>query len=140
LIEIGLKVKNYYYISETFYNKNDDDIAYLKGKLLLQHLLGIKTEGDKFISEEITNYSQITFYDDNLKSIQITKDINMILEKMLMNTEKDVKSMIKDKIKNDDNLLVIKEFTHNKANKFKEFNTQLEYSNIIKNFESYKNY
>jgi hypothetical protein len=139
LEEIGLQVKNYYYISETFYNKNEDDIAYLKGKLLLQHLLGIKTEGDKFISEEITNYSQITFYDDNLKSIQITKDINMILEKMLMNTEKDVKSMIKDKIKNDDNLLVIKEFTHNKANKFKEFNTQLQYSNIIKNFESYKN-
>ena len=138
LEEIGLQVKNYYYISETFYNKNEDDIAYLKGKLLLQHLLGIKTEGDKFISEEITNYSQITFYDDNLKSIQITKDINMILEKMLMNTEKDVKSMIKDKIKNSDNLLVIKEFTHNKANKFKEFNTQLQYSNIIKNFESYK--
>jgi hypothetical protein len=55
-----------------------------------------------------------------------------------MNTEKDVKSMIKDKIKNSDNLLVIKEFTHNKANKFKEFITQLQYSNIIKNFESYK--
>jgi hypothetical protein len=62
----------------------------------------------------------------------------MILEKMLINTEKDVKLLIKDKIKNDDNLLIIKEFTHNKANKFKEFNTQLHYSNIIKNFESYK--
>lgn len=134
----GLIVKNYYFISETFYNKNEDDIAYLKGKLLLQHLLGIKTKGDKFTSEEITNYSQITFYDDNLKSIQTTKDINMILEKMLIKTEKDVKLLIKDKIKSDDNLLVIKEFTHNKANKFKEFNIQLQYSNIIKNFESYK--
>lgn len=140
LAEIGLQVKNYYYISETFYNKNEDDISYLKSKLLLQHLLGIKTEGDKFTSEEITNYSQITFYDDNLKSIQTAKDINMILEKMLIKTEKDVKLLIKDKIKSDDNLLVIKEFTHNKANKFREYNTQLQYSNIIKNFESYKNY
>ena len=138
LEEIGLKVKKYYYISETFYNKDDDEISYLKSKLILQHLLGLKTDGDKLSNEEVESYNQITFYDDNLKSIQMCRDINNILENLLLKTEKEIKLLVKDKIKNYDNLLLIKEFTHNKANRFKEYNVQLEYSNIIKSFENFK--
>ena len=138
LEEIGLKIKKYYYVSETFYNKDEDEIAYLKSKLILQHLLGIKTDGDKFSNEEIEDYNQITFYDDDLKSIQMSRDINNVLENILMKTDKEVKLLIKDKIKNDDNFLLIKEFTHNKANKFKEYNVQLEFSNVIKSFENFK--
>ena len=66
------------------------------------------------------------------------RDINNILENLLLKTEKEIKLLVKDKIKNDDNLLLIKEFTHNKANRFKEYNVQLEYSNIIKSFENFK--
>ena len=138
LEEIGLKIKKYYYISETFYNKDDDEISYLKSKLILQHLLGLKTDGDKLSNEEVESYNQITFYDDNLKSIQMCRDINNILENLLLKTEKEIKLLVKDKIKNYDNLLLIKEFTHNKANRFKEYNVQLEYSNIIKRFENFK--
>jgi len=138
LEKIGLKIKKYYYISETFYNKDDDEISYLKSKLILQHLLGLKSDGNKLSNEKIEDYNQINFYDDNLKSIQMCKDINNILEKLLLNTDKEVKTLVKDKIKNNDNRLLIKEFTHNKANKYKEYNVQLEYSNLIKNFENYK--
>jgi hypothetical protein len=35
LKEIGLVVKDFYYISETFYNRHEDDIAYNKVKLIL---------------------------------------------------------------------------------------------------------
>ena len=139
LEEIGLKVKKYYYISETFYNKDEDRIAYLKSKLLIQHLLGLKTDGDIFTNEEIDNYNQITFYDDDLKSIQICRDINTVLEKLLLKTDSNIKIIVKDKIKNDDNFLLVKEYTHNKSFKFKEYNVQLEYSNIIKSFEGFKN-
>jgi len=139
LEEIGLKVKKYYYISETFYNKDEDRIAYLKSKLLIQHLLGLKTDGDIFTSEEIDNYNQITFYDDDLKSIQMSRYINIVLEKLLLKTDNNIKIIVKDKIKNDDNFLLIKEYTHNKSFRFKEYNAQLEYSNIIKSFEGFKN-
>ena len=139
LEEIGLKVKKYYYISETFYNKDEDRIAYLKSKLIIQHLLGLKTDGDIFINEEIDNYNQITFYDDDLKSIQMCRYINIVLEKLLLKTDNNIKIIVKDKIKNDDNFLLIKEYTHNKSFRFKEYNTQLEYSNIIKSFEGFKN-
>ena len=138
LEEIGLKIKKYYYVSETFYSKDEDEIAYLKSRLILQHLLGVKTDGDKFSNEEIEDYNQITFYDDDLKSIQMSRDINNVLENILMKTDKEVKLLIKDKIKNDDNFLSIKEFTHNKANRFKEYNVQLEFSNVIKSFENFK--
>ena len=139
LEEIGLKVKKYYYISETFYNKDDDEISYLKSKLILQHLLGLKTDGDKLSNEEVESYNQITFYDDNLKSIQMSRYINIVLEKLLLKTDNNIKIIVKDKIKNDDNFLLIKEYTHNKSFRFKEYNAQLEYSNIIKSFEGFKN-
>jgi len=139
LEEIGLKIKKYYYISETFYNKDEDRIAYLKSKLIIQHLLGLKTDGDIFTNEEIDNYNQITFYDDDLKSIQMCRDINSVLGKLLLKTDSNIKIIVKDKIKNDDNFLLVKEYTHNKSFKFKDYNVQLEYSNIIKSFEGFKN-
>jgi hypothetical protein len=139
LEEIGLKIKKYYYISETFYNKDEDRIAYLKSKLIIQHLLGLKTDGDILTNEEIDNYNQITFYDDDLKSIQMCRDINSVLGKLLIKTDSNIKVIVKDKIKNDDNFLLVKEYTHNKSYKFKEYNVQLEYSNIIKSFEGFKN-
>lgn len=138
LLEIGLSIKKYYFISETFYNKNIDEIAYLKSKIILQHLLGLKTNGDTFTKEEIEDYDQITFYDDNLNSIETIKNINLILSKILNNSEDSIKLVIKDKIKNDNNNIIIKEFTHNRANKFKEYNIQLEFSNLLKKFESFK--
>ena len=139
LEEIGLKVKKYYYISETFYNKDEDRIAYLKSKLIIQHLLGLRVDGDIFTNVEIENYNQITFYDDDLKSLQMCRDINSVLEKLLLKTDNNIKIIVKDKIKNDDNFLLVKEYTHNKSFKFKEYNVQLEYSNIIKSFEGFKN-
>jgi hypothetical protein len=140
LKELGLSIKKYYFISETFYNKNEDNISYLKSKLLLQHLLGLKTDGDILTSEKIDDYNQITYYDDNLKSISLAKDLNKLLESLLLKTSSDIKLTVKDKIKNDDNFLIIKEYTHNKANKFNEFQIQLEYSNIVKSFENFNRF
>jgi len=137
LKEKGLQIKNFYYISETFMNRNEDDIAHLKVKLILQHLIGLKTEVDKIVNEEITDYTQITFYDDSKSSIELAKRINHVLESLLMKTEKDVKLKVKDKIQNVDNVLVVKEYTHNKSKKFLETIVELEYSNVIKNFESF---
>jgi len=65
LKENGLIIKNYYFISETFFNRNEDDIAYKKVKLLIQHLIGFKTNVDKFIDEPIDKYDEVRFYDDD---------------------------------------------------------------------------
>ena len=135
---LGLKVKNYYFISSTFSNSNDDHRAIIKSKIILQHLLGNKIESEKFVQESITDYNQITFYDDDQLSIQTALNINSVLEKYLLLTEDSTKILIKDKIKKDDNFLIIKEYTHNKSKKFNEHNVQLELNNVIKSFENWK--
>lgn len=138
LEKIGLNVKNFYYISETFYNRNQDDISYTKSKILVQHLLGLKADGDKLTNIDIERYDTISLYEDNQNSIKTCLDINNTLENLLTKSEDSVKYLVKDRIKNGENSLLIKEYTHNKVNIFKEHNVSLFYSNIIKNFENFK--
>ena len=135
--KIGLKIKNFYYLSETFFNKDEDKMAFIKNKIILQHLVGLKVDGDKFIDENIDEYSEIFYYDDSSLSTKLSLDINEIFEKFTMNTEKSIKESIKLKVQNSDKILNIKEFTNNKANKFKESSVQLEFSNLIKSFENF---
>jgi hypothetical protein len=135
--KIGLTIKKFYYLSETFFNKDEDQMAFIKNKVILQHLIGLKVDGDKFIDENIDEYSEIFYYDDNLSSTKLSLDINGIFEKFTMNTEKSIKESIKLKVQNNDKILNIKEFTNNKANKFKESSVQLEFSNLIKSFENF---
>jgi len=138
LKEMGLIVKKYYFISETFYNKDLDDISYVKSKIILQHLLGLKTEVDKLTSDKIEEYNSITFYDDDLKSITMSKNINSILEKILIKTDNNVKLNVKDILKNNEKILIVKEYTHNRSNKFNEYQIGLEFSNVIKSYENFK--
>jgi YHS domain-containing protein len=135
--KIGLTIKKFYYLSETFFNKDEDQMAFIKNKVILQHLIGLKVDGDKFIDENIDEYSEIFYYDDNLSSTKLSLDINGIFEKFTMNTEKSIKESIKLKVQNNDKILNIKEFTNNKANKFRESSVQLEFSNLIKSFENF---
>jgi hypothetical protein len=138
LKEMGLMVKKYYFISETFYNRDLDDISYVKSKIILQHLLGLKTEVDKLTNDKIDEYNSITLYDDDLKSITMSKNINSILEKMLIKTDNNVKLSVKETLKNNEKILIIKEYTHNKSNRFNEYQIGLEFSNVIKSYENFK--
>ena len=78
LEKIGLIVKKYYFISETFYNRDLDDVAHKKVRLLLQHLIGMKTEGDKFIEEELEKYDEIEVYEDDENTISLAIDCNKL--------------------------------------------------------------
>lgn len=138
LEKIGLVIKNYYYISNNYSSQNADQKALTKSKITLQHLLGLKIESDKFTDQIITDYSQMTFYDDDLTTIQTLRNINSVLEKFLLSTDDTTKLIVKEKIKKDDNFLTIKEYTHNKSKKFNEYNVQLELNNVIKSFENWK--
>jgi len=136
LKENGLIIKNYYFISETFFNRNEDDIAYKKVKLLIQHLIGFKTNVDKFIDEPIDKYDEVRFYDDDLKSVNMSIDCNSLLQMLLSNTDQDVKLKIKDVLKGD-NILVVNMVTPNNINKFKTTRVNLEWSHLIKAFEKF---
>jgi len=137
LKEIGLVVKNYYYISETFYNRDEDDINNKKVRLLLQHIIGMKTEGDKFSHTEITKYDVISFYDDELRVIELAKNANNVLQFLIENSEDLVKDRVKEILKKSQCELVINQVTFNKVNLFVTTKVELQYQNVIKKFESF---
>lgn len=138
--EFNINIKNYYYISETFFNRDHDDISYKKVRLLLQHLIGYKTEINKFTEEHITKYDEIYYYDDEVHSINLAKDINSVFQSLLSNTDPSIKSSIKDSIKSKDNILVINQVTSNENNPFITTKIMVEYSNLIKAFENFRNF
>jgi hypothetical protein len=137
LKEIGLVVKSYYYISETFYNRDEDDINNKKVRLLLQHIIGMKTEVDKFTHTEITKYDVISFYDDEARVIELAKNANNVLQFLIENSEDLVKDRVKEVLKESQCELVINQVTFNKVNLFVTSKVELQYQNVIKKFESF---
>jgi hypothetical protein len=138
LKENGLKIKKYYFISETFYNRNSDDISYKKARLLLQHIIGLKTEGDKFTEEELQKYTELYFYDDEENAIKLAIDSNKLLTVLLSNTDSNLKDRIKSELKQEERLLFVNLVTGNRVNRFVTTKVKIEFSNLIKAFESFK--
>lgn len=134
----GLKIKKFYYISETFYNRNQDDIAHKKVRLLLQHLIGLKTEGDRYSDEKLEKYDQVHFYDDEDNSIKLACDANKLLMSLLSNTESSIRDIVKQDLKSKKVLLCVNKITGNKVNKFVTTEVLIQSSNLIKTFESFK--
>lgn len=137
LADYGLVIKNFYYLSETFYNRDKDDITHKKVRMLLQHLVGLRTDGDKFTDEEIEEYDRVYFYDDEINAVVLAKDSNKVFEFIVSNTEESLKSRIKDLIKNDDKVVVVRQITNNKVNTFIETEVPIEWFNLKKTFESF---
>jgi hypothetical protein len=134
---LGLEIKNYYFISETFYNRNQDDITFKKVRILLQHLVGYKTEGDKFIDEEIENYDNIYYYDDDIDSVNLSTTLNDFFKVVLDNTDKTVSDEITKKLKGEENHLYVNYVSPNVVNRLQTKKVLLQVPNIIKTFESF---
>ena len=136
----GLVIKDYYFISETFYNRKHDEISHKKVRLLLQHLIGLKTDGDKFTDESIDKYNELYFYDDETTTIDLAINCNRLMQLLLSNTEAGVKSNIKDELKSEDHILYVNLVTPNKVNRFLTTNVNIKYNNLITVFESFNKF
>lgn len=138
LEKLGLSVKNYYYLSETFYNRDTDYISYKKIRLLLQHLVGYKTDDDKFIDEEITKYDRVSFYEDEPSIIDIALSSNDVLHSLLKETDDGLNSTIRGLINEYEHVLVVNKVTNNYINPLQSEEIILQYTNIIKTYEGFR--
>lgn len=136
----GLQINKFYFISETFYNRKSDNIAHKKVRLLLQHLVGYKTESDKFIDYQLDKYDQIYYYDDEDISIQLAIDSNKFLMILLFNTDDNIKEDIREDLKSQKHTIWVNDVTGNRVNKFITTKVEIQYSNLIKKFESFSYY
>jgi len=136
----GLQIKTFYPISENFMNINGDDIKYKKMKLLVQHLVGYKTDGNKFIDEEITRYDQVHFYDNYNETLKIQKEVNNLLEFLLSRTVDGLRSVIKENVQDFKPCLWVHKENENKMNKRSSEKVILNISKIVKTFENFNPY
>lgn len=136
LEKIGLLVKKYYFISDTFYNRDLDEVAHKKVRLLLQHLIGIKTDGDRFTEEELQKYDEVAFYEDDENTIGLAVDCNKLLQLIIDNSESSIKSKVKDLLKSE-TILYVNYVSPNKVKRFTTTKVKIEYSNVIKTFERF---
>jgi hypothetical protein len=136
LEKIGLLVKKYYFISDTFYDRDLDEVTHKKVRLLLQHLIGLKTDGDKFIDEELQKYDEIEFYEDDEKTISLSIGCNQLLQLIIQNSESDIKLKIKDLLKSK-TILYVNYVSPNKVKRFTKTKVLIGYHNLIKTFEKF---
>lgn len=135
-LEMGLKFEEIYYLSETFFNRKDDKIIFNKIKILLQFLVGLKIEDNKFIDTEISKYDVIDYYDDDISNVNINP--NDFLKYFYDNTDSVLKDKINGVIKSNNNILNINYVSPNKVNRIQKKKIILELNKIIKTFESFK--
>lgn len=137
LSKLGVSIKKYYFISETFYEKDDDDISRKKSRLILQHLVGHKTDGDRFTDEKLDAYDEVSYYDDDQKSIAMVRNSNGLLNILIGNTEDSVKESIKSDIKSRKPMLNSVLVSPNRAKRLTFYPVAISVDNLIKTFEGF---
>ena len=138
LESIGLKLYKYYSLSETFLNRDEDEIVKNKSKIFLQHLSGYKTEEDKFSDNQIEQYDNIIYYDTDVNSIEFTKRIKNLIKFLYDNSTDSTKEDIKNSMSKTDKKIVTNLVTFNLINPFVKTETKVNLYNLVKSFESFK--
>lgn len=137
LEDVGVSVKKYYFISETFYERDDDAISHKKTRLLLQHLVGKRTDDDRFSDENIAQYDEIFYYDEDSGSFENSSSINDLLKLAIGNTSESIREEIKRLILEKKPVLSSVLVTPNMANRLVFKKTKLELHNLIRTFEAF---
>jgi hypothetical protein len=138
--ESGLVIKRFYFLNENFLNQNDDDVKFKQMRLLLQHLIGYKTDMDKFVDVELEKYDTINFYDNNLDTMKVADSIVNLLEVVINNTEKGLKDVIKEDLEDATPILFVYKITDNQFNSKLSKKVKVNLPRLIKTFESFKRF
>jgi hypothetical protein len=119
LNELNLDINKMYYLGDRFSYELRDNISFSKSKLLLEHLIGIKIEKDKFVPLKQDWYKTIYFYDDEIQNIYTANKIQQFFNEIIRNTDDEVFNIIKEKITENELILYTNYISNNELNKFK---------------------
>lgn len=137
----GIKVEKIYFINETFYNQDEDEISYKKAVILLQHLFGMKIKDHKFVAESTERYNEVCYYDAIESNINDLKNINTTFESIYNNTENEsLRDVVKTLLEKLDFKVQLNLVTTNELNRFDT--TEIDIHLLIKEsfVKSYKQF
>lgn len=133
----GIDIKKFYYINETFYNVNTDEIVFKKALINLQHLVGYEIQKEKFVDKEITKYSKLNFYDNDFDTLKMIDEINSYLRFIMSKSDAGIKQVVKEGLDYDKPEFIVNKITGNKYNNLITKSVKINNSYLMK-FENFK--
>lgn len=134
----GMVVKNYYFIEENFVDDDIDELQYKKIRLIIQHLLGYKSEINKFIDVDIEKYDTIHWFDKSSTTLNLPIYLNDIFKMMLNKTDSGLANVIKDDLLDDVPKVWFHKVQDNLQNPIVSKKSVLSLPNVVRKFESFK--
>ena len=149
LKEYGLEITKIYFISDTVKTVGyQDKVTYDKNRVLLEHLVGLTIEDDKFIPVKKMSYNKIHFYDDIKSNFLSVNKLQDYFDFLVRNSEDEVIEYINNRLKN--NLVLHNNLiTNNEVNPFEtniikleapiKFPMKVSNNKLTVKFEKFKN-
>jgi hypothetical protein len=97
--KLRLSVVSEFFINDMEVQTNSDLTASRKAKIILEHLIGYKIKSNRFVNLKQSEYSDVKFYDDDVDNIDAVKNLQLLFETCLKNTDKELKNEIINKLK-----------------------------------------
>jgi len=127
LKKLGIDIYKIYFINDaTTYNRYVNETAENKTRILLEHLIGLKINDDRFIAIKQDPFETIHFYDDDLNNMNYANNIQAYLEDVTRNTTNDeLFEMVIDRIRDKNLILKNHLVSNNLTNRFKTTEVKL---------------
>lgn len=151
LKEYGLEINKIYFVSESIrmvgYN---DKVTYDKNKILMEHLIGLTIENNKFLPIKKDCYNKIYFYDDLKSNIMSANNLQDYFDFLIRNSESEVIEFISNRLENNKLLLITNLITNNEVNPFEtkiiklnppiKFPVKVQDNKLTVKFEKFRNF
>lgn len=119
LKEYGLEINKIYFVSESIRAiSHFDKVVYDKNKVLLEHLIGLTIENNKFLPIKKESYNKVYFYDDVKSNILNSNNLQEYFDFLVRNSDDECIEFINNRLKNNMVTLVNNLVTNNELNPF----------------------
>lgn len=149
LEEYGFEISKIYFVEDRLrYIGSTDKVAYDKNKVLLEHLIGLEIEDNKFIPMKKDSYNRVYFYDDVKQNFLSVNSMQDYFQQLMSNSDDEVVEYIKNRLKSQTLLLMNNLITNNEVNPFdtkiiklREPNKYpISAENFLSKFRDFKNF
>jgi len=146
LKNFGLEIYKIYFVSDYLHMRHNDMISLQKVDILLEHMIGLKIENNKFVPLLQDKFDKVYFYDDEIRNIQYANDIQTFFERTIRNSDDETFKLALDRTKNNELKLINSLVTSNEINRFHTSEVILTEpkrypikESFVKNFQNFLN-
>lgn len=119
LEEYGFEISKIYFVEDRLrFIGSSDKVAYDKNKILLEHLIGLEIDDNRFVPMKKDAYNRVYFYDDVKQNFLTVNSMQEYFQQLMLNSDDEVVEYIKNRLKSETLLLMNNLITNNEVNPF----------------------